>query len=201
MPSFCSQSMTTILPLKQPSEEGKRCILVHHLAIKSTFMWGWNEQVVMLVLEVQACIAQDPQHFHRLMVFLVHRFNSEHSLLEKYTPFSSNSPSKNEFFFPTLLMLVLIRIILNTSLICDKQERSIGSAMAVHTAGLWASVSRACCHLGRGGWLGVCYNHGPGSFSWELPSVCMWVKLVAVNCGRGWCRVHWPLIMLAIKFL
>jgi hypothetical protein len=86
-------------------------------------------------------------------------------------------------------------------LICDKQERSIGSAMAVHTAGLWASVSRACCHLGRGGWLGVCYNHGPGSFSWELPSVCMWVKLVAVNCGRGWCRVHWPLIMLAIKFL
>jgi hypothetical protein len=90
----------------------------------------------MLVLEVQACIAQDPQHFHRLMVFLVHRFNSEHSLLEKYTPFSSNSPSKNEFFFPTLLMLVLIRIILNTSLICDKQERSIGSAMAVHTAGL-----------------------------------------------------------------
>lgn len=54
----------------------------------------------MLVLEVQACIAQDPQHFHRLMVFLVHRFNSEHSLLEKYTPFSSNSPSKNDFFSP-----------------------------------------------------------------------------------------------------
>jgi hypothetical protein len=70
------------------------------------------------------------------MVFLVHRFNSEHSLLEKYTPFSSNSPSKNEFFFPTLLMLVWIRIILNTSLICHKQERSIGSAMAMHTAGL-----------------------------------------------------------------
>jgi vacuole morphology and inheritance protein 14 len=59
-----------------------------------------SDEVVMLVLEVQACIAQDPQHFHRLMVFLVHRFNSEHSLLEKYTPFSSNSPSKNDFFSP-----------------------------------------------------------------------------------------------------
>jgi len=45
-----------------------------------------SDEVVMLVLEVQACIAQDPQHFHRLMVFLVHRFNSEHSLLEKRGP-------------------------------------------------------------------------------------------------------------------
>lgn len=41
-------------------------------------------QVVCLVLEVQACIAGDTQHFHRLMVFLVHRFKIEQPLLEKY---------------------------------------------------------------------------------------------------------------------
>jgi vacuole morphology and inheritance protein 14 len=41
-------------------------------------------QVALLVLEVQACIARDAQHFRHLMVFLVHRFNSEQSLLERY---------------------------------------------------------------------------------------------------------------------
>jgi len=40
-------------------------------------------QVVCLVLEVQACIAGDAQHFHRLMVFLVHKFKIEQTLLEK----------------------------------------------------------------------------------------------------------------------
>ncbi|CAM6023272.1 unnamed protein product [Sphagnum balticum] len=42
-----------------------------------------SDEVVLLVLEVQACIARDPQHFRHLMVFLVHRFNSENSLLQK----------------------------------------------------------------------------------------------------------------------
>ncbi|KAG0581787.1 hypothetical protein M758_3G007100 [Ceratodon purpureus] len=42
-----------------------------------------SDEVALLVLEVQACIARDPQHFRHLMVFLVHRFNSEHSLLER----------------------------------------------------------------------------------------------------------------------
>lgn len=42
------------------------------------------EQVVLLVLEVQACIARDTQHFRHLMVFLLHKFNNEQALLEKY---------------------------------------------------------------------------------------------------------------------
>nr|XP_024381913.1 protein VAC14 homolog isoform X2 [Physcomitrium patens] len=42
-----------------------------------------SDEVALLVLEVQACIARDPQHFRHLMKFLVHRFNSEHSLLER----------------------------------------------------------------------------------------------------------------------
>ncbi|KAG6542133.1 hypothetical protein Mapa_016485 [Marchantia paleacea] len=42
-----------------------------------------SDEVVLLVLEVQACIARDPNHFRHLMVFLVHRFKTEPSLLEK----------------------------------------------------------------------------------------------------------------------
>ncbi|OAE25279.1 hypothetical protein AXG93_4642s1000 [Marchantia polymorpha subsp. ruderalis] len=40
-------------------------------------------QVVLLVLEVQACIARDPNNFRHLMVFLVHRFKTVPGLLEK----------------------------------------------------------------------------------------------------------------------
>ncbi|XP_034223653.1 protein VAC14 homolog isoform X4 [Prunus dulcis] len=42
-----------------------------------------SDQVVLLVLEVHACIAQDTQHFRQLVVFLVHNFRVDNSLLEK----------------------------------------------------------------------------------------------------------------------
>ncbi|KAF9677462.1 hypothetical protein SADUNF_Sadunf08G0110200 [Salix dunnii] len=42
-----------------------------------------TDEVVLLVLEVHACIAKDLQHFHQLVVFLVHNFRIDHSLLEK----------------------------------------------------------------------------------------------------------------------
>ncbi|KAH7404171.1 hypothetical protein KP509_15G013700 [Ceratopteris richardii] len=42
-----------------------------------------SDKVVLLVLDIHACIAKDRQHFHQLMVFLVHRFRTDHSLLEK----------------------------------------------------------------------------------------------------------------------
>eukprot|EP00897_Mesotaenium_endlicherianum_P002664 jgi/Mesen1/2425/ME000157S01563 len=41
------------------------------------------QRVVVLVLEVQACIARDPHHFHRLMVLLARRFDADRTLLEK----------------------------------------------------------------------------------------------------------------------
>lgn len=40
-------------------------------------------QVVLLVLEVHACIAKDPQHFRELVVFLVNKFRVDNSLLKK----------------------------------------------------------------------------------------------------------------------
>lgn len=43
--------------------------------------------MVLLVLEVLACIAKDAPHFRHLVVFLIHNFRSDHSLLEKYAHF------------------------------------------------------------------------------------------------------------------
>ncbi|GMH20341.1 hypothetical protein Nepgr_022182 [Nepenthes gracilis] len=42
-----------------------------------------SDEVVLLVLEVHACIAKDTQHFHQLVVYLVENFREDNSLLEK----------------------------------------------------------------------------------------------------------------------
>ncbi|CAL0308381.1 unnamed protein product [Lupinus luteus] len=42
-----------------------------------------SDEVVLVVLDVHACIAKDPQHFRHLVVFLVHTFRLDNSLLEK----------------------------------------------------------------------------------------------------------------------
>ncbi|KAL8258228.1 hypothetical protein R6Q59_030269 [Mikania micrantha] len=42
-----------------------------------------SDQVVLLVLEVHACIAEDHYNFHQLIVFLVHKFQTDKVLLEK----------------------------------------------------------------------------------------------------------------------
>ncbi|KAH9320795.1 hypothetical protein KI387_015434, partial [Taxus chinensis] len=41
-----------------------------------------SDEVVLLVLEVHACIARELQHFRHLVVFLVHHFRMDNSLLE-----------------------------------------------------------------------------------------------------------------------
>ncbi|KAL1201090.1 VAC14-like protein [Cardamine amara subsp. amara] len=42
-----------------------------------------SDDVVLLVLEVHAGVAKDPQHFRQLIVFLVHNFRADNSLLER----------------------------------------------------------------------------------------------------------------------
>jgi len=41
-------------------------------------------QVVLLVLEVHACIAEESHHFHHLVSYLIRTFHNNHVLLEKY---------------------------------------------------------------------------------------------------------------------
>ncbi|XP_038702161.1 protein VAC14 homolog isoform X2 [Tripterygium wilfordii] len=42
-----------------------------------------SDEVVLLVLEIHACIAKDPKLFRQLVVFLVHNFRVDNSLLQK----------------------------------------------------------------------------------------------------------------------
>ncbi|XXG40893.1 hypothetical protein AAC387_Pa01g1493 [Persea americana] len=42
-----------------------------------------SDEVVLLALDVYACIARDASHFRHIVVFLVHNFRINHSLLEK----------------------------------------------------------------------------------------------------------------------
>ncbi|KAF8117482.1 hypothetical protein N665_0009s0011 [Sinapis alba] len=42
-----------------------------------------SDDVVLLVLEVHAGVAKDPQHFRHLIVFLIHNFRADNSLLER----------------------------------------------------------------------------------------------------------------------
>ncbi|KAI3825149.1 hypothetical protein L1987_06625 [Smallanthus sonchifolius] len=42
-----------------------------------------SDQVVLLVLEVHAAIAKDQHNFRQLLVFLVHKFRTDHDLLER----------------------------------------------------------------------------------------------------------------------
>ncbi|KHG01887.1 Protein VAC14 [Gossypium arboreum] len=42
-----------------------------------------SDEVVLLVLDIHACIAQDPLNFRQLVVFLVYNFRVDHSLLER----------------------------------------------------------------------------------------------------------------------
>ncbi|XP_052481334.1 protein VAC14 homolog isoform X3 [Gossypium raimondii] len=49
----------------------------------STLLNRHRAEVVLLVLDIHACIAQDPLNFRQLVVFLVHNFRVDHSLLER----------------------------------------------------------------------------------------------------------------------
>ncbi|CAI9779134.1 unnamed protein product [Fraxinus pennsylvanica] len=42
-----------------------------------------SDEVVLLVLDVHACIAKDDEHFHHLIVYLIQNFRVDNSLLEK----------------------------------------------------------------------------------------------------------------------
>ncbi|XP_075522411.1 protein VAC14 homolog [Primulina tabacum] len=42
-----------------------------------------SDEVVLLVLEVHACIAKDEKHFHQLTLYLIQNFRDDYSLLEK----------------------------------------------------------------------------------------------------------------------
>ncbi|GER31080.1 protein VAC14 homolog [Striga asiatica] len=74
--SFLSDIFETLLKaLSDPSDEVRS--LLHFVPVKLGTL------VVLLVLDVHACIAKDEKHFHQLIVYLVQNFRVDNSLLEK----------------------------------------------------------------------------------------------------------------------
>jgi hypothetical protein len=73
----------------------ERCGLINSNSIINFVIESWI-QVVLLVLEVHACVAQETHHFTNLVTHLLSNFKLNNSLLEKYIP---------SLFFPFLTFL------------------------------------------------------------------------------------------------
>ncbi|XP_024389765.1 protein VAC14 homolog isoform X1 [Physcomitrium patens] len=123
-----------------------------------------SDEVVCLVLEVQACIAGDAQHFHRLMVFLVHKFKIEQTLLEKrgtlalrrlctlldaervYRELATIFEGEADLEFATIMVQALNLILLTAPELAEM--RSLLKLSLLNPAGgdLFVSLSSSWCH-------------------------------------------------------
>ncbi|KAG6757625.1 hypothetical protein POTOM_037945 [Populus tomentosa] len=122
------------------------------------------DEVVLLVLEVHACIAKDLQHFHKLLVFLVHNFRIDHSLLEKrgaliirrlcvlldaervYRELSTILEGEADLDFASIMVQALNLILLTSSELAEL--RDLLKQSLVNSAGkdLFVSLYASWCH-------------------------------------------------------
>ncbi|XP_058108317.1 protein VAC14 homolog isoform X2 [Magnolia sinica] len=123
-----------------------------------------SDEVVLLVLEVHACIARDAPHFHRLVVFLVHNFRTEPSLLEKrgaliirrlcvhldaervYREFSTILEGEADLDYASIMVQALNLILLTSSELVEL--RVLLKQSLVNAAGkdLFVSLYSSWCH-------------------------------------------------------
>ncbi|KAG6535048.1 hypothetical protein ZIOFF_000002 [Zingiber officinale] len=120
--------------------------------------------VVLLVLEVHACIAEDPQHFCRLIELLVRRFQKDRALLERrgalvvrrlcvlldaervYREFSSNLEHETDLDFASIMVQALNLILLTSLELADL--RALVKQSLVNSSGkdLFISLYSSWCH-------------------------------------------------------
>ncbi|XP_020277156.1 protein VAC14 homolog isoform X1 [Asparagus officinalis] len=128
-----------------------------------------SDEVVLLVLEVHASIAQDASHFRQLLVFLVHTFRSNHLLLEKrgalivrrlcvlldaervYREFSMILEGEDDLGFASIMVQVPVCLALNLILLTSPELaglRSLLNQSLVNNAGrdLFLSLYSSWCH-------------------------------------------------------
>nr|GMD19772.1 protein VAC14 homolog isoform X1 [Ipomoea batatas] len=123
-----------------------------------------SDEVVLLVLEVHACIAKEKQHFRQLIVFLVHSFRVDNSLLEKrgalivrrlcvlldaervYRELSTILEGESDLDFASVMVQALNLILLTSSELSDL--RDLLKQSLVNTAGkdLFLSLYASWCH-------------------------------------------------------
>ncbi|KAK8522671.1 hypothetical protein V6N12_056372 [Hibiscus sabdariffa] len=123
-----------------------------------------SDEVVLLVLDIHACIAQDPPHFHQLVVFLVHSFRVDHSLLERrgaliirrlcvlldaervYRELSTILEGEADLDFACIMVQALNLILLTSSELSKLREllkQSLGNAAGKD---LFVSLYASWCH-------------------------------------------------------
>ncbi|CAN4123402.1 unnamed protein product [Withania somnifera] len=123
-----------------------------------------SDEVVLLVLEVHACIAEDPQHFRQLVVFLVHNFQLDHSLLEKrgaliirrlcvlldaervYRELSTILEGESDLDFASIMVQALNLILLTASELSDLRDLLKQSLVNVDGKNLFLSLYASWCH-------------------------------------------------------
>ncbi|XP_055802720.1 protein VAC14 homolog isoform X1 [Solanum dulcamara] len=123
-----------------------------------------SDEVVLLVLEVHACIAEDPQHFRQLVVFLVHSFQHDHSLLEKrgaliirrlcvllnaervYRELSTILEGESDLNFASVMVQALNLILLTSPELSDLREHLKQSLVKDAGRDLFLSLYASWCH-------------------------------------------------------
>ncbi|XP_048428893.1 protein VAC14 homolog isoform X2 [Pyrus x bretschneideri] len=123
-----------------------------------------SDQVVLLVLEVHACIAKDPQHFHQLVVFLVHNFHVDNSLLEKrgaliirrlcvlldaervYRELSTILDGESDLDFASVMVQALNFILLTSSELAELRDLLKRSLVNPSGKDLFVSLYASWCH-------------------------------------------------------
>ncbi|KAM3235410.1 protein VAC14 isoform X1 [Capsicum annuum] len=123
-----------------------------------------SDEVVLLVLEVHACIAEDPQHFRQLVVFLVHSFQHDHSLLEKrgaliirrlcvllnaervYRELSTILEGESDLDFASVMVQALNLILLTSPELSDLRDHLKQSLVKDAGRDLFLSLYASWCH-------------------------------------------------------
>ncbi|XP_042986072.1 protein VAC14 homolog isoform X3 [Carya illinoinensis] len=123
-----------------------------------------SDEVVLLVLEVHACIAEDPPHFRQLVIFLVHNFRVDNSLLEKrgaliirrlcvlldaervYRELSTILEGESDLDFASIMVQALNLILLTSSELSELRNLLKDSLVNPAGKNLFVSLYASWCH-------------------------------------------------------
>ncbi|KAK7348916.1 hypothetical protein VNO80_23689 [Phaseolus coccineus] len=123
-----------------------------------------SDEVVLLVLDVHACIAKDPLHFRQLVVFLVHNFQLDNSLLEKrgaliirrlcvllnaervYRELSTILEGESDLDFASIMVQALNLILLTSSELSEIRDLLKQSLVTPAGKDLYDSLYASWCH-------------------------------------------------------
>ncbi|KAG8382697.1 hypothetical protein BUALT_Bualt05G0104400 [Buddleja alternifolia] len=123
-----------------------------------------SDEVVLLALEVHACIAKDEMHFHQLIVYLVENFRVDNSLLEKrgaliirrlcvlldaetvYRKLSTILQGESDLDFASVMVQALNLILLTSSELANLRDLLKQSLLNDAGKNLFLSLYASWCH-------------------------------------------------------